>query len=80
MNFKLGQFENKRIFYSPKGNKTFIRDVIIKQVIPSEPILEKENIKIEEVIKEEIFTDIVKEKNTLKNKISSKNKSKSNRK
>jgi hypothetical protein len=56
MKFELGPLENSRTFYLPKGNQTIIRDVVVNQTPPPEPIKEV----VEEVI-QEIVEPIIEE-------------------
>ena len=37
MKFGLGPLENKRTFYSPKGNQTIIRDTVVTQITIPQP-------------------------------------------
>jgi hypothetical protein len=37
MKFGLGPLENKRTFYSPKGNQTIIRDTVVPQITIPQP-------------------------------------------
>lgn len=69
MKFKLGPLENARTFYSPKGNTTVIRDMVVAQTLPpqSEPIQEIEP-EIEIVMNGEPTLDILaEEKSASKN-------------
>jgi hypothetical protein len=68
MKFKLGNLENNRTFYTPKGTQTLIRDVTINQTelsTPPPPIIEIIEPVIEE-IKEKLEAPV--EQNQKRNK------------
>tara|TARA_R110001606_G_scaffold247867_1_gene395944 strand:- start:20 stop:229 length:210 start_codon:yes stop_codon:yes gene_type:complete len=51
---KLGEFENSRVFHSPKGNTKYVRDVVVTQVtevIPEEAKIEEVKVEEPKVIK-----------------------------
>jgi hypothetical protein len=64
MKFGLGQFENSRTFYSPKGNQTIIRDVVVNQTPPPEPIKEEVKEYIEPIVEETIEEPKIEEQST----------------
>jgi hypothetical protein len=63
MKFGLGPFENSRTFYSPKGNQTIIRDVVVNQ-IPPEPVKEEVEEYIEPIVEETIEEPKIEEQST----------------
>ena len=62
MKFGLGPLENKRTFYSPKGNQTIIRDTYTPQVNSPqpEPVKETEP-EVETIVNEEPTLEITAE-------------------
>ena len=69
MKHRLGAFENIRTFHSPLGNQTIIRDTVVNQIPPPEPIKEI----VEEVI-QEITEPIIEEPVVVKQPTTSKTK------
>ena len=67
MKFGLGPLENKRTFYSPKGNQTIIRDTVVPQnnTPQPEPVKETEPV-VEETVIEESTLEIIAEIPALK--------------
>ena len=64
MKFGLGPLENSRTFYSPKGNQTIIRDVVVNQTPPPEPIKEEVEEHIESIVEETIEEPKIEEQPT----------------
>lgn len=67
MKFGLGPFENRRTFYSPKGNQTVIRDTVTPQLdlSQSEPVTETEPV-VDEIIIDEPTLETIAETSALK--------------
>jgi hypothetical protein len=64
MKFGLGPLENSRTFYSPKGNQTIIRDVVVNQTPPPEPVKEEVEEYIEPIVGETIEEPKIEEQST----------------
>jgi hypothetical protein len=62
MKFGLGPLENKRTFYSPKGNQTIIRDTVVPQNNTPQPKPVKETEpEVEVIVNEEPTLEITAE-------------------
>jgi hypothetical protein len=64
MKHRLGAFENIRTFYSPLGNQTIVRDTVVNQTPPPEPIKEVVEEAIQEIVEPIIEEPVVVEQPT----------------